>query len=186
MDLRKLSSTTSLSSNHDAPEHTKTTSAEAEEVSQDNAAPDFAQIGQKFGIETAIGDDLDEEEGSAEEGAFLTEEEFYYSVVGMMELPNVALQFKGEEPLQSLTVTPDEEPKARKATDYLYKVAKRSPWLRWMVKPESETFQGIMAIGAFAVPKALAVRDELNQRRYAAHQAAKAANDNAGAHAQAG
>ncbi|MGH0002634.1 hypothetical protein ACQU0X_27945 [Pseudovibrio ascidiaceicola] len=111
---------------------------------------------------------------------FLTEEQFYQSFKGMLAAPNILFLMKGMQPLQSLEITPPEEPSARAATDYLYKIAHKSPLLRWMIQPENETLQGLLAIGAFAVPKALAINAELKSRAGSSQKpnTAGAANDN--------
>ncbi len=144
--------------------------------------PDFDALEAEFAPEPPANDNL--EETASPEGdsspEFLTEEQFYQTFKGMLAAPNILFLMKQMPPLQSLEITPEEEPSARAATDYLYKIAQKSPMLHWMLKPENETLQGILAIGAFAVPKALAISAELKSRSGSIQKPnrAGAANDN--------
>jgi len=65
--------------------------------------------------------------------------------------------------LQSLKVDTGDQT-ARAASDAIYDIALETPWLRFLIEPSNVWLQRAMAIGAFAVPKAMAVRAELAAR----------------------
>lgn len=54
------------------------------------------------------------------------------------------------------------------AADALYDAALESPWLRWLIDPQSVWLQRAIALGAFAVPVAGGCGRELRERREAA------------------
>lgn len=66
------------------------------------------------------------------------------------------------------------DPAARGASDAIYDTAADTPWLRFLIEPSNVWIQRAMALGAFAAPKALAVRAELASRGRAAKPAVPA------------
>lgn len=104
-----------------------------------------------------------------------TKDQFFQNFVGVHALAGTLTK------LQSLAIADKEKDTARAASDAIYDIAADTPWLRFLIEPSNIWLQRAMAIGAFAVPKAMAVRIELAARRPAKGQKpggdAVAAND---------
>ncbi|MGD1880017.1 MAG: hypothetical protein ACFB13_21245 [Kiloniellaceae bacterium] len=69
--------------------------------------------------------------------------------------------------LGSLAIGKGEEDAARQAAGVLYDICLETPALHFLVKPGGVWFQRVAAIGAFAVPKGMAVAAELGARKAA-------------------
>jgi len=67
--------------------------------------------------------------------------------------------------LKSLPIGSHEADKARAASDELYDAIAKTPWLSWMLSPQSDLMRSLMVIGAFVVPKGMAVAGELAARK---------------------
>lgn len=144
---------------------------------------DFAQ----FGVE---GEPSAQSTGEAVEGEIvggdgppgvLSRDQFFEAFRGCF---NIGHQFTG---LESLAV-PANDNTARAACDAVYDIALEVEYLRFLIQPGNTWIQRSIAIGAFAVPKYLGVKAELEARRAVAEAKAEreAANDNGEAQADAG
>lgn len=96
-------------------------------------------------------------------------DDFATAFVGMF---NMAGNATG---LQSLKVDADERPRAVACAHELHALALRTRWLRWLIQAGDPTTRAIFVIGAFAVPKALAVKGEIAARRRVQAAAGKVA-----------
>lgn len=67
--------------------------------------------------------------------------------------------------LESLPVKPEEEQRARAASDALYDTALETPALRFLIEPSNKWMQRAFALWAYAAPKAAAVRMELMAKK---------------------
>lgn len=66
--------------------------------------------------------------------------------------------------LRTLSEAP-QQPTMPGAASALYDIALESPWLRWLISPQSLWLQRAIALGAFAVPLAGGVAAELRDRQ---------------------
>lgn len=123
------------------------------------------------GVEHFAGIETDEPEGYEPEGGEgsdglsgpgrLTKEQFRKTFTGAFNVGGTVTK------LRSLCIEPDAMEGAEAAADAIYDTALEIPWLHWMVEPNNIHVQRAVVIGAFTVPKALAVRGELAARREA-------------------
>jgi len=67
--------------------------------------------------------------------------------------------------LESLPVADNEMQAARAASDSVYDIAYETPMFRFLIEPGNIWVQRAFAIGAYAIPKAITVRAELQARR---------------------
>lgn len=67
-------------------------------------------------------------------------------------------------PLASMQVAEGDQ-QARDASDALYGIIAETPWLHFLIQPQSVWFKRIVALGGFAFMKAMAVNAELAERR---------------------
>ena len=74
-------------------------------------------------------------------------------------------------PLECLPVKPEEEAAARGASDALYDICSETPFLQFLLSPESEWAKRGFAILAFVAPKAMAVRAEMSAKVQTARDA---------------
>ena len=92
-------------------------------------------------------------------GATVSRDVFWANFQGTFSIPNFILP----HPIECLPVASDDAT-ARAASDELYDLCLETPWLRFLVEPESKWVKRIIVIGSFAVPKAMAVSAELKGR----------------------
>lgn len=105
-------------------------------------------------------------------GAVLTKDQFFEAFRGCF---NIGHQFTG---LESLAV-PSNDNAARAACDAVYDIAYEVEYLRFLISPGNVWIQRTIAIGAFAVPKWMAIKAEIMARQKQVEAAeADAANDN--------
>lgn len=140
-------------------------------TSPDDTEPDWNLLEEEVSTETPS----HEGEAGPDHSGLLSPDDFYQCVKAMFELPNVFLP----TPIKSLPIADGEEQQARAATDALYGIALKSPWLRFLLQPGAEWLQPIIAIGTFALGKIAVVRLELSARNAPrVPGVASAANDN--------
>lgn len=90
--------------------------------------------------------------------ALLTREQF-------REAFGVAFKLAGSiTGLQTLLAAP-QSPESGPAADAVYEIAREVPWLSWLLQPAGIWLQRGLAIGAFAIPLAAGVSEELRARR---------------------
>lgn len=111
-------------------------------------------------------------EQEAVESESIGKDVFYQTFKGAVAAPNavaVAIGAMGRPvapfPLESLPVRPEEEGQARAASDALYDICGEVHWLRFLIKADDPWLMRVLAIGGFAVPKALAVAAEVRSKR---------------------
>lgn len=76
---------------------------------------------------------------------------------------NLMAERKGLPVLSSISIQSSEEASARAASDRLYDICLRTPWLSWMVEPANENIQTLIIIGSFAMIKTNSIRTEITQ-----------------------
>ena len=113
--------------------------------------------------------------------ALLSKDDFFAAFQAMFQFPN--LLPVPPLPLQSLPIKDHERPQARAASDAIYDIALESPYLRWLIEPQSVWMQRALVISAFAGGKAMAIHGEIKSRQPAPQpqpkaQPAKSANAN--------
>lgn len=101
---------------------------------------------------------------AAEAGpAVLTRDQFYASFKVMHLAPNMVPL--PPFPLHSLPIHDAEAREARMASDAIYDIAAETPFLRWLIEPQSLWMQRALVIGSYAIPKAMAVMAEVKAKR---------------------
>lgn len=94
----------------------------------------------------------------APEAGFLTKEQFYNALEG-------GLGFAGYmTKLETLPIQEMEAVQARRATDALHDLALKVKWLEFLIHPGNEYAQAAIAIGSFAIPKAMMVIAEIKAK----------------------
>ncbi|MBX3487861.1 hypothetical protein [Parvibaculum sp.] len=106
-----------------------------------------------------IGQDELGQPGAAVPGGLIDREMFWMNFRGLFALGGVVSL--PPFPLESLPIRPEEEQAARAASDSLYDIALETPFLQWLLSPESEWAKRIITILAFVGPKAMAVKAEI-------------------------
>ncbi|MFN4231361.1 hypothetical protein [Parvibaculum sp.] len=86
-----------------------------------------------------------------------------FALGGMIPVPPL--------PLECLPIKPEEEAAARGASDALYDICAETPFLQFLLSPESEWAKRGFAILAFVGPKLMAVRAELAAKARAEREA---------------
>ena len=104
-------------------------------------------------------------------GAVVSPDAFFAGVRGFFGSPNVILIRKGVEPLKSLVIEPDDQA-ARQASDCLYEICLETPWLNFLVNPESKWAARVFIIGGFSFSRFQMVQAEIHERRQVARSAA--------------
>lgn len=66
--------------------------------------------------------------------------------------------------LESLAIGEDDK-KAAAAADVIYDICLETPWMHWMISPQTQTMQRIMVISAFVAPKYRMVKAEIAERK---------------------
>lgn len=155
---------TSLSPSAEASSTTATPEAEAEQ-------PILAPAGFDQPAEEA------KPEGEARDGELsLSPEGFFETFRGVFNgasmAPCVISMAQGQQPpaaaLASLQVAEGDEA-ARKASDALYEIVQETPFLHFLIQPQSLWFKRLVALGTFGGLKIMAVAGELSERRKARH-----------------
>ncbi len=140
----------------------------------DDDAPVLSDIDPEAGFDDVEGGPDAQEQG--ENTAALDQDGFYDMFRGVVGLPNVMMELRGEQPLRALEISYEDQ-RARKASDALYETIAAVPALHWLLMPDSIWFKRAFVIGSFVVPTALAAR-----REYAGRLAAQAAAEGDEAH----
>jgi len=142
--------------------------------SEIEAAAHVEAIDWEADFEREADDTVQAEPGSAREtpSGMIDRETFFANFKGLFALGGVIPV--APLPLECLPIRPEEEAAARGASDALYDICLDTPFLRFLLSPESEWAKRGFAILAFMGPKLMAVRAEL-AGRVAAAQAAREA-----------
>lgn len=127
-------------------------------ISEGDDDPGAHVDGIDFGADD-IGQDELGQPGAAVPGGLIDREMFWMNFRGLFALGGVVSL--PPFPLESLPIRPDEEQAARAASDSLYDIALETPFLQWLLSPESEWAKRIITILAFVGPKAMAVKAEI-------------------------
>ncbi|RKQ73101.1 hypothetical protein [Oceanibaculum indicum] len=101
-------------------------------------------------------------EGAPGAKPYIGEEEFFSIFCDAFNYP-AYIEF-GPLPIRSLAIQPEEMERARKASDALYKVILKVPFLRFILSPENEMAQAVIAIGLFVGSKAVMAYVEVKSR----------------------
>ena len=112
-------------------------------------------------------DNPDAPDAPADDGGLLTKSEFYESLFS-----GVFIVAGGVTSLQTLMDAP-KLPTARPASDALYDIAAKFPWLQFMLRKEGAWIAQMAAIGAFGVQVAQGVQAEIARREAAARAQVK-------------
>ncbi|PLW75404.1 hypothetical protein [Cohaesibacter celericrescens] len=135
--------------------------------------PDFDEIEAEY-IEPSHME-IDGPDGLGPAGV-LTKDQFYMAFASVFDFSGLMLQ------LQSLPIQAHEQGSARAASDAIYEVAEKSPWLSFLIEPSNEWVQRALVVGTFAFGKAMAVSGELNARNKntAKNKTSSTSNNNPG------
>lgn len=108
------------------------------------------------------GDTGDDAPNAAPAETLIGKEEFFSTFSGLFMIGYLPKPFP--LPLVSLPIKPEEMDAARRASDALYDIILEVHFLRWILSPQGEWAGRIIAIGTFAVPKAMAVMAEIRAK----------------------
>lgn len=131
--------------------------------SETETAPHVDAIDWEAGFEKEADDTIQVEPGSVREApsGMIDKETFFANFKGLFALGGIVPL--PPLPLECLPIKPEEEAAARGASDALYDICAETPFLQWMLSPESEWAKRGFAILAFTGPKLMAVRAELGR-----------------------
>lgn len=107
---------------------------------------------------------------SEKPSGLIDQEEFFGTFCGLFLIGYMPKPFP--LPLHSLPIKPEEMASARQASDALYDIISEVHFLRFLLSPQGLWAKRIMAIGAFAVPKAISVMSEIQTKENARREAA--------------
>lgn len=145
--------------------------ASSKKSSETDGAPHVDAIDWEAGFEKEADESAQPEAGVTADG-MIDRETFFANFKGLFALGGVIPV--APLPLECLPIKPEEEAAARGASDALYDICAETPFLQWMLSPESEWAKRGFAILAFTAPKLMAVRAELAGRAKAARAAREA------------
>ena len=94
----------------------------------------------------------------------MTRDDFFVLTMGIFPIANGVLAMQtGQPPLKSLGLAPT-LPTARPASDALYTLAEKLPWMHFLIEKDAMWMMGLVAIGAFGSQVYNAVMIELHER----------------------
>lgn len=120
---------------------------------------DVEQIENDDAVEDVAGEVLGDEKKPLER---ISADVFFATFRSMFAAPNM-LPVK-PFPIRSLPIQDYEVGAAREASDAIYEIACKTPYLSWLVEPGNEWVQRAMVIGAFFMGKLMVIRMELDAR----------------------
>lgn len=129
---------------------------------------DYEKAADALGDETHSSEDVRRELGleQIDKETFFANFKGLFALGGMIPVPPL--------PLECLPIKPEEEAAARGASDALYDICAETPFLQFLLSPESEWAKRGFAILAFMGPKVMAARAELAAKARAVREAREA------------
>jgi hypothetical protein len=105
------------------------------------------------------GSESGQQQDNVNTSGLLTREQFYTAFESLFGFSSAI------SGLKSLEISKDEKQSALATSNAIYDMALESPWLRWLIQPESIWAQRVIVIGTFGFMKFQVVKLEIQSRK---------------------